>query len=299
MAGSKMHDDEVGTDAGLVARLLAAQFPKWANLPIEPVPSAGTDNALYRLGSNMAVRMPRIDWAVNAVDREHQWLPKIAPFLPLAIPTPLGQGEPGEGYPYPWSVYPWLEGENPAVGQLADPDGLATDLARFVHALQSVDATGGPRGSRGVPLEQRESPTRAAIRVLQGTVDTTAVTMAWDAALEVPAWSGPPVWAHGDLSPGNLLMINGRLTAVIDFGTLGVGDPAVDLIVAWNLLPVASREVYRSALNVEDATWLRGRGWALSIALIQLPYYHHKNPVLADTARYVIAEVLADVQRTG
>lgn len=299
MAGSKMHDDEVETDAGLVARLLAAQFPKWANLPIEPVPSAGTDNALYRLGSNMAVRMPRIDWAVNAVDREHQWLPKIAPFLPIAIPTPLGQGEPGEGYPYPWSVYPWLEGENPAVGQLADPDGLATNLARFVHALQSVDATGGPRGGRGVPLEQRESPTRAAIRALQGAVDTTAVTMAWEAALEVPAWSGPPVWAHGDLSPGNLLTIEGRLTAVIDFGTLGVGDPAVDLIVAWNLLPVASREVYRSALKVDDATWHRGRGWALSIALIQLPYYHQTNPVLAGNARYVIAEVLADLERTG
>ena len=123
--------------------------------------------------------------------------------------------------------------------------------------------------------------------------------MAWEAALEVPAWPGPPVWAHGDLSPGNLLMINGRLTAVIDFGTLGVGDPAVDLIVAWNLLPVVTREVYRSALNVDDATWLRGRGWALSIALIQLPYYHQTNPVLAGNARYVIAEVLADVERTG
>lgn len=303
MAGSKMHDDEVETDAGLVARLLGAQFPKWANLPIEPVPSAGTDNALYRLGPNMAVRMPRIDWAVNAVDREHLWLPKIAPFLPVAIPTPLGNGEPGEGYPYPWSVYPWLEGENPTVGELADPDGLARDLARFVLALQAVDATGGPRGGRGVPLEQRESPTRAAIRALQGTVDTAAVTSAWEAALEVPAWAGPPVWAHGDLSPGNLLIKDGRLTAVIDFGTLGIGDPAVDLIVAWNLLPVATRAVYRSALNVDEATWLRGRGWALSIALIQLPYYHQTNPALAANARHVIAEVLADVladvQRTG
>ena len=299
MAGSKMHEDEVETDAGLVARLLAAQFPKWASLPIEPVPSAGTDNALYRLGSNMAVRMPRIDWAVNAVDREHQWLAKIAPFLPVAIPTALGKGEPGEGYPYPWSVYPWLEGESPVVGQLADPDGLADDLARFVLALQAVDSTSGPRGGRGVPLERRESPTRAAIRALQGTVATAAVTSAWEAALEVPAWSGPPVWAHGDLSPGNLLLRDGRLNAVIDFGTLGIGDPAVDLIVAWNLLPVDTRAVYRSALKVDDATWLRGRGWALSIALIQLPYYHQTNPVLAENARYVIAEVLADVQRTG
>ena len=299
MAGSKMHDDEVETDVGLVARLLADQFPKWANLPIEPVRSAGTDNALYRLGPDMTVRMPRIDWAVNAVDREHRWLPRIAPLLPVAIPVPLGTGEPGQGYPYPWSIYPWLKGENPAVGQLADPDGLARDLAGFVAALHAIDPAGGPRGGRGVPLEQRESPTRAAIKALQGTIDPAAVTTAWEAALQVPAWDGPPVWAHGDLSPGNLLIVEGRLSAVIDFGTLGIGDPAVDLIVAWNLLPVATRAVYREALRIDDHTWQRGRGWALSIALIQLPYYHRTNPILAENARYVIAEVLADFERTG
>ena len=158
---------------------------------------------------------------------------------------------------------------------------------------------GGPRGGRGVPLEQRESPTRAAITALQDTIDGPAVTAAWEAALDIPAWDGPPVWAHGDLSPGNLLMVDDRLNAVIDFGTLGIGDPAVDLIVAWNLLPPASRTVYREALRVADATWLRGRGWALSIALIQLPYYHRTNPVLAENARYVIAEVLADLERPG
>jgi aminoglycoside phosphotransferase (APT) family kinase protein len=295
-----MHADEVDTDASLVRRLLAAQFPRWANLPIAPVPSAGTDNALYRISADMVVRLPRIHWAVGQVEKEQEWLPRLAPLLPLAIPVPLAMGTPAEGYPWHWSVYRWLEGENAIIERLADPHQAATDLAQFIAALQRIDPTGGPppgphNSGRGVPLAMRDAPTRAAITSLQGgALDTDAATAAWDAALQAPVWDGPPVWIHGDLQSGNLLCVQGRLSAVIDFGCLGVGDPACDLIVAWNLLGPETRDVFRAALPVDDATWARGRGWALSVGLIALPYYQSTNPVLAGIARRAIEEVLAD-----
>jgi aminoglycoside phosphotransferase (APT) family kinase protein len=288
-----MHVDEVHTDAALVRRLLAAQFPRWAGLPIEPVASSGTDNAIYRLGDDMAVRLPRIHWATAQVDKEQRWLPRLAPLLPVAIPVPLAKGEPAEGYPWHWSVHRWLDGENPALDGSADPRRLATELAQFVAALHRIDATGGPPAGRGVPLVERDVPTRAALDALHGMLDTAAATAAWELALRAPAWPGPPVWIHGDLAPGNLLMVEGRLSAVIDFGCLGVGDPACDLIVAWNLLPAETRDVFRAALGVDTATWERGRGWALSVALIQLPYYHRTNPALAAGARHTLDAVLA------
>jgi len=299
MSAGKMHDDEVDTDASLVSRLLAAQFPQWADLPIERVRSAGTDNAIYRLGDDLAVRLPRIPWATEQVDKEHWWLPKLAPLLPLAIPVPLAKGIPGEGYPWHWSVYRWLEGENATIERIADPRQAATELAQFIAALQRIDPTGGPppgphNSSRGVPLAMRDPQTRAAIATLHGMLDADAVTAAWEAALQAPAWRGPPVWIHGDLQSGNLLAQQGRLSAVIDFGCLGVGDPACDLIVAWNFLSDETRDVFRSALGVDDATWARGRGWALSVGLIALPYYQSTNPVLARFSRHTIDEVLAD-----
>ena len=294
MTNRRMHADEIDIDTRLVGRLLAGQFPQWADLPIEPVPSAGTDNALYQLGDDMVVRLPRIHWAADDVDKEHRWLPRLAPLLPVAIPVPLVKGGPAEGYPWHWSVYRWLDGENPAVDRVTDPGRLAMEMAQFVAALHTIDPTGGPLASRGVPLKERDAATHAAIEALHPMIDTTAVTAAWERALKAPTWSGPPVWVHGDLSPGNLLIVAGRLGAVIDFGALGVGDPACDLIVAWNLLPAQARNVFRSALQIDDATWERGRGWALSIALIALPYYHHTNPVLAANARHVIGEVLDD-----
>ena len=299
LPAGKMHADEVDTDASLVRRLLAAQFPQWADLPIEPVASAGTDNAIYRLGDDLAVRLPRIHWAIGQVEKEQRWLPTLAPLLPVAIPVLLGKGEPAEGYPWHWSVHRWLNGENPAVDHLTDPGVLAAELAQFVAALQRIDPAGGPPAGRGVPLAERDAPTRTAIDALQGMVDTAAVAEAWEAALRAPDWRHPPVWIHGDLAAGNLLRVEGRLSAVIDFGCLGVGDPACDLIVAWNLLPAETRNVFRAALHVDDATWERGRGWALSIALIQLPYYRSTNPVLAAGARHTIGEVLADHERTA
>jgi len=294
MPSDKMHADEVDTDVSLVCRLLAAQFPHWADLPIEPVQSAGTDNAIYRLGDDMAVRLPRIHWATGQVEKEHRWLPRLAPHLPLAIPVPLAKGKPAEGYPWDWSVCRWLEGENATLERIADLRQAATDLAEFVAALQRIDATNGPPAGRGVPLAMRDAETRTAIADLHGMLDTDAATAAWEAALEAPAWDRAPVWFHGDLLPGNLLFERGRLSAVIDFGCLGVGDPACDAMVAWTLFSAETRGVFRAALPVDDATWSRGRGWALSVGLIALPYYKDTNPVLAGIAQNAIDEVLAE-----
>jgi aminoglycoside phosphotransferase (APT) family kinase protein len=292
-----MHADEVGTDVSLVRRLLAAQFPQWAGLPVTAVPSSGTDNALYRLGADLAVRLPRIGWAVDHIAKEQRWLPRLTPHLPLPVPVPLAQGAPGEGYPYPWSVVRWLDGEEAALHRVGDLSVLAADLAHFVTALHRVEVGDPPPAlppGRGVPLATRDDLTRSCIATLAGTVDTAAVTAAWETALRAPAWDGAPVWVHGDLAPGNLLLTGGRLSGVLDFGLLTVGDPAVDLLPAWNLFPTDVRYDYGTALGVDDATWARGRGWALSVALVALPYYRDTNPVITALSEHVLHEVLAD-----
>jgi aminoglycoside phosphotransferase (APT) family kinase protein len=304
MTVSKMHAEEVSTDAPLVRRLLAEQFPQWAGLPISPVPSGGTDNTIYRLGNDMALRLPRIHWAVPQVEKEQEWLPRLAPHLPLAISFPLAMGAPGDSYPWHWSVYRWIEGENATARSLDNLCQAAVKLAQFVSALHRIDASGGPGAGphnfgRGVPLAERDGAVRAAIAALDGVIDTDVAASAWDAALRAPVWSKPPVWVHGDLQSGNLLAQGGQLRGVIDFGGLGVGDPACDLIVAWNLLSGESRDAFRTALAVDDATWARGRGWALSIGLIALPYYLHTSPAMVSYARHTIAEALAEHKRTA
>jgi aminoglycoside phosphotransferase (APT) family kinase protein len=303
MSAGKMHVDEVDVDAPLVRRLLAAQFPQWADLPIDPVLSAGTDNAIFRLGDDLSVRLPRIQNATLQVDKEHLWLPRLAPHLPLAIPVPLAKGTPGEGYPWQWSVYWWLEGENATIEHITDKGQAANDLAHFIAALQRIDPTGGPppgshNSFRGEPLAMRDAETRAAIATLHGMLDADTVTAAWEAVLQAPAWESTPVWIHGDLSPLNLLVERGRLSAVIDFGCLGIGDPACDLQVAWNLLSTQTRDIFRSALHIDEAMWTRSRGWALSVGVIALPYYQSTNPLLASISRHTIDEVLTDYKRT-
>ncbi len=299
MATNRMHLDEVETNVSLVLRLLITQFPQWANLPIEPAHSAGTGNALYRLGDDMVVRLPRIPSAIGQVAKEQKWLPILAPLLPLNIPTPLAKGKPSDGYPWHWSVYRWLEGEDGTAAPIADPRQAATDLAQFITALQQIEATDGPPPGqhnfyRGVPLALRDQETRDAIAALHDVIDVDEATAAWDTAIATPLWNKAPVWLHGDLHAGNLLVQQGRLSAVIDFGGLGVGDPACDVMAAWTLLSAESRVVFRELLQVDDATWARGRGWALSFGLIALPYYQITNPVLAGIARRAINEVLAD-----
>ena len=303
MAHGKMHDNELEIDQSLVAELVRLQFPAWAHLVLVPVPSSGTDNMLWRLGADMVVRLPRIrptaEDDFGAQDVEHTWLLRLAPRLPVPVPVPLAKGEPACGYPWRWSICPWLQGETPQIGQLTHPRLLARDLAGFMAALHQIDSAGGPSGSRGGPLRERDKETRAAIAELRGLIDTGAAIRAWEEALSCPQWQGPPVWLHADLSPGNVLVDGGRLAAVIDFGMMGTGDPACDLLVAWNLLPSSARGVFRRGLGVDEATWGRGRGWALSVALLQLPYYRQRNPDLAANARHVIKEVLADHRRTA
>lgn len=289
-----MHSDEIEVGADLVRRLLAEQFPHWAALALEPVASAGTINALYRLGDDLVIRLPRVHWGARDVIAEHRWLPRLAPRLPVPIPVPVALGRPAQEYPWHWSISPWLVGDNPLVGIPGRADELSADIARFIAELHQVEVADGPAAPRGGPLVERDAPTRAALVELTGVIDVGGATAAWESALRAPNWAGAPVWQHGDLSPGNLLCADGRLTAVIDFGCVGVGDPACDCIVAWNLLPTGCRESFRAALGVDDATWARGRGWALSIALIQLPYYRDTNPVLAQNSRHTIGEVLND-----
>jgi aminoglycoside phosphotransferase (APT) family kinase protein len=306
MAAPRMHPDELEIDASMVRRLLAEQLPQWADLEIRTVRSAGSDNAIYRLGDDMAVRLPRrIGRTVGSLDKEYYWLPRFAPLLPLAIPIPLAKGTPAEDYPCGWAVYSWLEGEAATIELLDDTRRAANDLARFLTALQGIDPSGGPPPGehnffRGVPLATRNDSVREAIASLKGEMDAGAVTAAWEAALEAPDWQGPPVWIHGDFSDGNLLADRGRFSGVIDWGGLAVGDPACDLMVAWSFLPAEARKLFRTALSVDDATWARGRGWALSVALIALPYYWTTNPVRVAYSWHRIGEVVADhASRTG
>ena len=288
----KMHANEVETSVSLVRNLLDDQFPQWADRAIQPVRSSGTDNVLYQLGDDLVVRLPRIPSAAAQIEKEYTWLPRLAPQMPVAIPTPLVLGQPGTDYPWHWTVSRWIEGENPSLGRIPDQENFVMNLAQFITALHAITTEDAPIAGRGEPLATRDEATRAAIAELQGMIDTDKAIALWDETLAISAGSEQRVWTHGDLMPGNLLCHDGRLTAVIDFGMMGMGDPSCDLIVAWNFLSAESRDLFRTHLHVDDDTWQRGRCWALSVALIQLPYYQDTNPILAATARYTIEQVM-------
>jgi aminoglycoside phosphotransferase (APT) family kinase protein len=292
----KMHADELEIDAGLVRRLLASQFPRWADLPLERVRSSGTDNAIYRLGNDLSVRLPRIHWAADQPQMEQRWLPQLAPQLPVSIPVPVATGKPADGYPWAWTVCPWFEGQNPGLG-LRESDALVAEVAAFVAAMRRVRLPAPPESSFGRPLATRDGPVRESIEALTGMVDTDVATAIWEAALAAPTWAGPPTWVHGDLMPGNLIVDGGKLRAVIDFSLTGVGDPACDLIPAWNLFTADGRAAFRDALQVEDDMWSRARGLAFSKGIIALPYYKDTNPGMAVIARYTINEVVTEYTR--
>lgn len=283
-------------DADLVRRLLAAQFPRWANLPIRPVARGGWDNRTFHLGDEMTVRLPSAGRYAAAVEKEHVWLPRLAPHLPAAIPAPLAIGEPGEGYRFPWSIRRWLEGETVLAAPPPDLSELAVDLAAFLRALQGVDATGGPEAGkhsffRGGPLATYDAQTREAIATLGDRIDGPAATRIWETALTAE-FQGAPVWVHGDVAPGNLLLRNGRLCAVIDFGQLCVGDPACDLAIAWTLFQGDSRAAFRRESSLDAGTWMRGRAWTLWKALILLVGAPAGPAHEAAEAQRVLGEVL-------
>ncbi|MEQ4205552.1 aminoglycoside phosphotransferase family protein [Actinopolymorpha sp. B17G11] len=296
MGRTRMHTDEIITDAELVRRLIAGQFPQWADLPISLVVSYGTDHDIYRLGDHLSARLPRIGWATEQAAKEAEWLPKLAPHLPLSLPVQVATGRPAEGYPFDWSVYEWLHGDN-ANGTLEDLDQAAVDLAAFVTALRQIDTAGAhprPRGGRGGPLAEHDEQVRRSIAQLGDRIDGDATLRSWEESLAAPPWAGKDVWLHGDLLPGNLLVVDGRLSAVIDFGGLNVGDPACDLQPAWNVFAGDSRQRYRSELDVDDASWLRGRGWTLYQAVSGLAYYWDTNPGMIRQTSHALAEVLAE-----
>ncbi|MEH0936000.1 aminoglycoside phosphotransferase family protein [Micromonospora psammae] len=296
MSATRMHADEISTDPDLLRRLLAGQFPRWADLPVRQVASYGTDHDIYRLGERLVARLPRIGWATAQAAKEAEWLPKLAPHLPLALPVPVAMGGPAEGYPFDWSVCEWLPGEN-ANGTIDDLDRAAVDLAAFVAALRRIDTSDAfprPPRHRGGPLAEFDDSVRRSIGQLGDRIDGAAALRSWRESLDAPAWDGPEVWVHGDLLPGNLLVVDGRLSAVIDFGCLNVGDPACDLQPAWNVFAGDSRERFRAELDVDDASWLRGRGWALLQAVLALPYYWNTNPGMIRQASHALAQVLGD-----
>jgi aminoglycoside phosphotransferase (APT) family kinase protein len=298
MSAEQTSTGEVQIDVALVRRLLAAQFPQWADLPIRPAVPQGWDNRTFHLGADLSVRLPSASGYIQQVEKEHRWLPTLARHLPLAIPVPLAQGVPGEGYPFPWSIYRWIDGQTASVERIADLAQFATDLAHFLVALQEIDAAGGPPPGphnfyRGAPLDIYDAETRQALVALDGLIDTDTARAVWETALQT-TWQRAPVWFQGDVAVGNLLVKNGRLHAVIDFGTSGVGDPACDTVIAWTFLSGASREAFYAALPLDRDTWARGRGWALWKALITMAPHISTSPLEAEKVRYVIDEVLAD-----
>lgn len=294
-------DGRAGIDADLVKRLISAQFPRWSALPVAPVEVDGWDNRTYRLGDTMTVRLPTAAGCAPAVSKENRRLPRLAPALPLPVPVVLGEGEPGEGCPYPWSVRGWLPGDTTAPDRITDLDRFAVQVAGFLGALQRCDPTGGPVAGahswyRGASPARYDEETRRCLTLLKDHVDTGRAAAVWGAALAAE-WHGTPVWFHGGIAHGNLLVENGGLSAVIDFGTSGVGDPACDLVIAWTMFAGTSRTAFREAVGADDATWARARGWALWKAMLVLWETLHTDRERAEANRYVIGEVLADHDR--
>jgi aminoglycoside phosphotransferase (APT) family kinase protein len=283
----RMHADEVDIDEALVRDLLRSQFPEWAGLPLRRMPSTGTDNAIYHLGHDMGIRLPLIRWAVGQIDKEYDWLDLLSLHLTVELPLPVAKGEAGSGYPYPWLVYRWLEGEDLQSAPVEDYHQLAMDLGDFVAALGRIDPVNGPpAGRRGGPLAAHDEMVRAVVPDLEGIIDTSCALAVWRAALDADRWPGPPVWVHGDLLPGNVLIRNGRLRGVIDWSAAGLGDPACEAMLAWSLPPEA-RRTYRQALGFDDATWARARGWVVEQTALFIPYYAETIPdaVAAATIR--------------
>jgi aminoglycoside phosphotransferase (APT) family kinase protein len=290
----KMHAGEVAIDDELVEQLVAAQFLQLADLPIRAVPSTGTVNAIYRLGDHLYARLPRVPSWAQDLEKELSWLPKLAPFLSLRVPEPVAKGRPASGYPFPWAIYRWIDGHPYRDDLVHDERQAAADLAQFVLELRRIDPLGAPPGGRK-PLRELNAATRVAIEASRSVIDRHAATAAWASALEAPVWDGAPVWIHTDLLRPNLLVDRGRLCAVIDFGGVGVGDPAADVIAAWSVFSQSGRATFRGALDVDDGTWNRARGYALHQAVLIIPYYSETNPEFVALAKRTVEQVLADI----
>jgi aminoglycoside phosphotransferase (APT) family kinase protein len=292
-AVTHLHADEIESDEDLARRLVAQRFPAWRDLDVRRVVPGGTDNAIYRLGDDLAIRLPRRPSAVGQVEVEARWLSRLAPTLPLATPEVVEVAAPSEAFPWPWAVVRWIDGEPATPDVLHNKVAVAHDLGAFVRALGQIDATGGPvparaNSGRGVALACRDESTRRNIALLDETDDPALLVEIWEASLAVPAWSGVPRWVHGDLLPVNLVARDGRIVGVIDWGCISTGDPATDMMAGWTMFDGAARQAFREASGCNDDTWARGRGWAVSWAAICLPYYRPLGNPLVPIADRVI-----------
>lgn len=312
-----MHQGEIPIDIALVRALLSEQFPQWAALPLTRVDSSGTVNAMFRLGDQRAVRLPLIESGAASIEREARWLPKLSRQLAgqlgeqlagqpdrqpgeqmtgssphVRIPRIFGVGSPGAGYPCPWLVVDWLPGASPALGGEAGAVALARDLGAFVRALRQVNTADAPAGYRGGSLQPLDAAVNECLAQVEDLVDVPALTRLWAESLAAPPWVGAPVWTHGDLLAANILVADQRLSAVLDFGAAGIGDPACDAMAAWSVLPASARPVFREAIGADDAIWMRGRGWALAQAAIALPYYRDTNPGMTASSLHILTELL-------
>ena len=300
-------EDEITAD--VAARLVAAQFPQWAGLPVTPFALNGYDNTTFRLGNELSLRFPRAS-CVPQVAKEHRWLPVLARQLPLPVPEPVAAGSPGAGFPRPWSVYRWIAGEPASTGQVTDLAGFACVLADFLAALHAIDAGGGPPPGahnfyQGAPLATWDEQTRQLISVTADEIDARAATSVWDTAL-ASTWEQAPVWVHGDLTAANVLVAGGALHAVIDFGGVAIGDPAYDLVMEWEFFTGESAAAFRRGLHLDEATWDRGRGWALWKALAAIGKEKEEGGARAAARRHpgrdprqIIGLIIADHARSA
>jgi aminoglycoside phosphotransferase (APT) family kinase protein len=281
----------------LVHTLIEQQFPQWASLQIVPVEPGGWDNRTFRLGEEMAARLPSAECYAEQIEKEQRWQPWLASQLPLAVPVPLARGAPGAGYPWHWSIQTWIEGETVSATHNVDLSTLAADLARFLAALQRLNATNGPEPGahnfqRGGALSVYDEQARRAIETLADEIDAAHAADVWSTALAT-SWNRAPVWIHGDVAASNLLLKDGRLHAVIDFGCCAVGDPACDLVAAWTIFDANSLEIFRQGLQLDASTWQRARGWALWKALITLADEREGRASSAEHTRALIVRILS------
>jgi aminoglycoside phosphotransferase (APT) family kinase protein len=285
----------------LVTRLINEQFPEWSHLSITPVKTGGNDNRTFHLGDHMSVRLPSAASYAPQVEKEQKWLPILAKKLSLPVSIPIAKGNPTEEYPWSWSIYKWLEGEQLSHNNIDNLNHLAKDLGSFLNELQDIDASGGPLAGkhnfyRGGSLSTYNEESLNAIENNKGTFDGGLLSEIWNIALE-SEWESEPVWVHGDIAPGNLLVKDGKLCAIIDFGILGVGDPSCDAAIAWTFFDDTSRKVFKNKINFDEGTWNRARGWALWKALITYDAHIDSDKVIAEEASNTIWTIVEDYKK--
>lgn len=294
MNQAKMHPDEYDITPRLVRHLIARQFPAWAHMPLIPVEHQGSCNVMYKLGDDKVIRLPRNKTFSDTLEREFSYLQDITSHLPLTIPHPLEHGKPDKEYPFSWAIYHWIQGTTLSHASLIDYDQAARDIGIFVSTLRKTSRTKRAQSQRDTTLQSRDERTRNAIPLLNDLFDSNLLMKLWDDALEVPPWTGEHTWIHGDLHPGNVLVNNGELNAVIDFAFAGIGDPAIDLMIAWNFLTPTTRKIFYEYAETDSTTWNRGRGWALTFGIMTYRYFRTINSTLATISKKMIHEVILD-----